>query len=318
MMQVPTVEDHADLFRITQTDLDRIARRMEHTGLSRTLTALGRQLVRGRLRHGAESGPPVPPVIHTRDQVHVWDPGGLWHVGDHAIIPVPMLRDGHQIYLPSIGEITRIHGNSATLWIDGLNSSSVYGLTGHDHRDPSLDRWREAIEHAVKELRQRSDEVSRVDALMWTRGTEIWSSLLCALRDDARFVTLQGEWFLRSLVVMPSKSELEALARVMLQAAERPWRVADLLPWYRSGRDAGAAGLYGLHMAMQARPDLFTNVDPGPAPRWVLAGPPPALYTARQAAYDPENYELLCEPGDLLSEAVVQRLWMLGLLTAVV
>ena len=105
------------------------------------------------------------------------------------------------------------------------------------------------------------------------------------------------------------------MARRLLYSPEGPWSPVDLVPW-QPGR--GAAGVFGLDLAMQAHPDLFTNIDPGAGPRWVLAGPPPGSYTARQGAYDPESYQLLCQPGDLLSDEIVHRLWVLGLLNVIV
>ena len=312
------VDYPADFFRITQADMDRIARRMEQTGLTRNLTDLGRHFVRGRLRYGAEKGDPLRLHVRRRDQVRVWDPGRAWHVGDYAVMAIPALRDRLQIFVPAIGEILRIQGNSATIRVDGLSTPSVYGLTGREHRDAFLDHWRDSIEATVAALRHRSDEASRIDYLMWTGASEVWGRLLSALRHDTRFVMLQGEWFLGSLVVRPSKAALEELARVMLRSAQGPSSVADLMPLCPAGGPSGAAGLIGLNLAMQERPDLFTNVDPGSAPRWVRAVPPPGTYTARQAAYDPDNnYTLLCEPGDLLGEDVLHRLWELGLLDVV-
>lgn len=306
-----------DFFRITQADLDRIARQMAQTERARTLTELGRQLVQRRLRAGAEEGTVLTPSGETCQDVLVWDPARAWHVGDHAIVAVPSLWDGRQVYKPAIGEIVRIQGNSATLRVDGLSTSCIYGLTGRDHPDASLARWREAIEAWVAALGRRRDATGRLEYLMWVRGGEVWSRLLDALRHDTRFVCRQGEWFLHRLVVVPSETELEKLAGLLLHSMEGPWSAADLLPRLRP-RTATAREVFGLNLAMQERPDLFANISPGSTPRWVPAGPPPGPCLARHAAYDPETFELLCEPGDLLTEERIRRLWALDLLDAIV
>jgi hypothetical protein len=314
-MQTLPVDQPADLFRVTRTDLDRMAHRFEQTGLSCTLTELGRYFVAGRLRGGCQEGGSIPMAASSEERVRIWDPGRAWHAGDVVITAVLALRDGLQVSRPVIGEVIRVLGNSATLRVDGSGTPCIYGMMAPGRRDATLDRWRAATEDAVAALRDRSDEDSRIDHLLWALGESIWGDLLGALRQDARFIALRGQWFLRSLAVTPSRQELEALARVLLRSSEGPWSPADLVGW-QPGR--GASGLFGLDLAMHAHPDLFMNIDPGAGPRWILAGPPPGPYTARQAAYDPESYQLLCEPGDLLREEVVQRLWALDLLDVIV
>jgi hypothetical protein len=49
-----------------------------------------------------------------------------------------------------------------------------------------------------------------------------------------------------------------------------------------------------------------------------LVSPPPGRYVAKFAVYDPETYEVVCEPDDLLTETEVQRLWQSGLLETAV
>lgn len=312
-----SVDYSADFFRITQNDLDRIARRIEQTGLARNLTDLGRRFVHGRLHYGPERESPLPLTVLPRDRVRIWDPEAAWHAGDPAIIAEPGYRDRVRTYLPTIGQVVKVQDHSVTIRVDGAGALRVYGLAGRDQRNASLDAWRASIEVTVAALQQRGDEMSRVDYLLWVRGEEIWSELLGALRHDPRFVVLDGEWFLRSMVVKPSTSAMENLARQMLQTTG-PLNVTELLPWCGAARSAGIPGRFGVALALQERPDLFRNVDTAPNPRWVLAGPPPGPYTARHAAYDPDSYELLCEPGELLSQETVERLWALDLLSAVV
>jgi hypothetical protein len=78
----------------------------------------------------------------------------------------------------------------------------------------------------------------------------------------------------------------------------------------------GDPGLFGLYLAMRDS-DLFENADPGQRPRWVLVGPPPGSCTVQHAAYDPETYEIICLPEELISPEVVEQLWGAQLLPAV-
>jgi hypothetical protein len=104
----------------------------------------------------------------------------------------------------------------------------------------------------------------------------------------------------------------------MLYAVDRPLTAAELLRWVPPPVPAGDSGLFGLVLRLYERPDLFRNVDSDARPRWVLAGPPPGDLVARYAAFDPESYALLCEPGEALAPEMVQRLWQVGLLGSVV
>lgn len=117
---------------------------------------------------------------------------------------------------------------------------------------------------------------------------------------------------------MPSDRQLEGLAYAMVAAADRPLTVGEMLPLLPAPSSQGDAGLFGLALGLYQRPDLFLNIDSEPRPRYSLAAPPPGDYTARNAAFDPQTYGLLCEVGDTLTPETVQRLWELGLLSTVI
>ena len=178
-------------------------------------------------------------------------------------------------------------------------------------------RWRRSVEDLVRVLPDRSDESSLIDYALYRFGERVATSLLNALRQDVRFVAMEGQWFLRSLAVRSDRTQLDGLAQAMLVAADRPMTAAELLPLVPPPVAEGAAGLFGLALTLQEHPDLFANVDAGPRPRWVLTGAPSGHYTARLAAYDPETWDVLCEPGEALDAATLQRLWSLGLLPVV-
>lgn len=303
--------------RLCDGDLDRVARRIQRTQEAYDLTALGRRLVRGRLRYGPEKGQSLATEEVPEHRIRVWDPAAAWHEGDHALFGVPAMRDGARLLVPVVGRLGKIHGQGVTVRLDGGGETRIYGLAARDRHDEMLVRWRQSVEEAVTALGKSDDEDSRIDYVLWRHGEEILSVLLAALRHDPRFIELNGCWFLRSLAVVPSEGQLENLARTMLQSADDPMGAEELVHRCQPSLREGAAGLFGLAMALGERPDLFRNVAPGLNPRWVLAGPPPGTYVARLAAYDPESYAVLCEPGDTLTEDVLRRLWDLDLLATV-
>ena len=232
----------------------------------------------------------------------------------------------------------RVHGNGRSLLvrIDGFPGTRVYGTASRDRAIEHVVEWRKSVEDLVKFLSERTsdstfapgegatcedgdlDAEAWIDYVLWQCGEGIATALVDTMRQDARFVSLEGRWFLRSLAVVPSGPQVDRLARVLLSASDHPLTVDEMLPWLPSPAAVGDAGRFGLALALFGRPDLFTNLDADTWPRWVLAGPPIGTYTARYAAFDPETMDVLCEPGESLTPGVVERLWALGLLASVV
>lgn len=304
-------------FNVRAADMDRIARRIEHTRDAYDITTLTRRLIRGRLRYGPErSASLIVPEVYV-EEVRFWDPAGAWQPGDRVIFAVPVSRDQLRSYIPAVGEILKIHGNGVVVSVDGDRSTRIYGTASRVRENESLAQWRASVEDLVVLLGSREDEVSAIDYVFWRHGERIVSALLTALREDRRFTTLNGVWFLVDLADRPSDEALRALAWTMLTDGVIAASPLTLLPLLPTALPEGPAGIFGLTLAMRERPDLFTVRNVGPRSRWSLAGPPPGDYTARLAAYDPNTYDVLCEPGEMLAPDTVQRLWELDLLRVI-
>jgi hypothetical protein len=314
------------VFAVRPADLDRIARRIERSGEAHSLTRIARRLIRGRLRYGPErslrpgaeaASGAEPTQVFDGTEVRLWDPAAAWHEGDLAIFAVPVPQQ-LRTFTPAVGRVLKIQGNSVIVSIDGLQGTRIYGRAPRIGGDAALDRWRRSIEDLVAVLEERDDEPSSVDYVFWLHGERIVTLLRHALRQDTRFVSLAGDWFLAKLAVRPSEAQVVGLAHALLQRAESAMTDEQLTALLPPGASEGDARRFGLALAIRERPDLFTNVEADGRRRWTLAGPPPGVYTARLAAYDPETYDVLCEPGDTLAPATVRRLWALDLLGLVV
>ena len=305
------------LFLIHTEDLDRLVRWIQRTAAAQDLTSMLQRFVRGRLRYGpAQRSDRVTGPVRG-ERVRFWDPAEAWHMGDLAIFPEPVMRDRVRAFTPHIGEIVRVQGGGITVRIDRRPGTQVYGTTSTQQGGQALMRWRRSVEDLVRALPDRGDESSLTDYALYCYGETVATDLLAALRQDGRFIVMEGQWFLRSLAVRFDRTQLDGLAQAMLVVTDKPMTAAELLPLVPPPVAAGAAGLFGLALSLQEHPDLFANVDAGVRPRWVLSGAPSGDYTARLAAYDPETWDVLCEPGDALDAATVQRLWSLGLLPVV-
>jgi len=299
-------------FQVVPADLDRIAAHIRKTSQAHDLTALARRVVRGRLRHGPETGVPAQPAWAEDPSVRLWDPAGEWNVGDHVIVARLVRRGVHEAFVGEVIEAGSFQG--VKIQLDGIEEPATYqrAAPGSDNAR----RWHAKVREVVAEKRKSPDLEEQVEAILLARGERVASQLLSALRADERFVRLAGRWFLRELAALPTDAQLTALAWAMVALSE-PQPTDALVSLMQPSLTPGDPGLFGLYLALRQRPDLFENADPGQRPRWVLAGPPPGPFTPRHAAYDPETYEVLCLPREPVSPETIQRLWDRGLLRAV-
>jgi hypothetical protein len=300
-------------FQVTEADLDRTEDYIRETNQAHDLTALAQRVVRGRLRYGPEQHSVPAQSEWTEDEsVRLWDPGGEWEAGDHAIVAVGFLEEGSTIHKPFVGEITQVEQGMVCVRIDALEETRKYLTEASSDR---LQKWGRFVEGLVEARRGGRDIETHTEYVILEHGTRVISQLLEALRADDRFVRLAGRWFLRELAVPATDEQLASLAWALVPLDE-PKPTADLVPFVQPSLSEGDPGLFGLYLAMR-QSDLFENADPGQRPRWVLAGPPPGTCTVQHAAYDPETYEIVCLPEESISPEVVDQLWKAQLLRAV-
>lgn len=331
----------ARLFSVTQADLSFIAEVIRASGEAMTLTAMARRLIDLRLAHGPQlhSGPVRNG--HTPDhRVRFWDPALTWLVGDRALLVVS-LPDQRQTYAPRVAEVVRIEADHAVLYVDGLSALQVYPLVSLAGRVDALSDLtpRRTTEPDTLEqaLKQGGHAVDEIDRILGQYGDKIVGHLLHTLEADSRFIELEGRWFLRDLIQQPREVQLVRATRTIFTAGYDPLTTEQIMA-LMVGVNAGGrhriekddlesvlpapsqiadALRFGLLVAIQVHPELFTNVRLPAWPLWALSGPPPARMVARHAAYDPETYEVLCMPGETLSHVDAQRLWDIGLLKVV-
>ncbi|RMD65814.1 hypothetical protein D6833_02355 [Candidatus Parcubacteria bacterium] len=304
-----------DEFRVTNADLERIAAYIRETGQAHDLTELAKRVVRGRLRFGPEHSTPAQLTLTTDPSVRLWDPTKEWEVGDYVVVAVMSVEGGRGRHKPYVGEVIEVGSETVRVQIDALGESRAYS-TRAKYSNDDLYKWREFVRRLVEDQAEPQNIGGQVDQVIWKHGERVISQLLDALRADNRFVRLAGRWFLRELALPPAEEQLTSLAWGMVNLDD-PQPIENLVSLVQPPLAEGDASLFGIYLAMRARPDLFANADPGQRPRWKLVGPPPGSFTPRHPAYDPNTYEILCLPNQPASPSDVKRLWELGLLRAV-
>ncbi len=305
-------------FRVCGRDLSHIIGRMMTTRAAEDLTTLARHLIQDRLESGPARSAAIVHSVSDRDRVRLWDPTDAWHAGDRALFSLPVVRNGQRALAPCAGEVMQVRGRTVVVRLDGESGTRIYGSAPASGDTVSVVEWRQSVEDLIRTLPDCDSVEAHVDYVLWSLGGSILTALLSVLRQDGRFIALDGRWFLRSVAVVPSDQQLEGLAFAVVTVADRPLTVAEMLPLLPAPSSQGDAGLFGLALGLSQRPDLFLNIDAETRPRYSLVAPPPGDYIARNAAFDPQTYGLLCEVGDTLTPETVQRLWELGLLSTVI
>ena len=136
-------------------------------------------------------------LVDSTSTVRLWDPAGKWQPGDHAIVirhPQPL------IFLPCIGEVTAVAEDGVELFLPDENKTVRYARA--EKGTTNARRWHAKVREVEEQKRAAEGETERVDLIFLEYGERLGGLLLHALRDDDRFVLLDGRYFLQSLSIL--------------------------------------------------------------------------------------------------------------------
>lgn len=300
-------------FSVTQPDLARVATLIRSKGEALTLTTLVRAVISTRLRSGPQlTGDASVHVRGDTPSIRFWDPKEKWQIGDRALFAVPGAAS-RRTPVPRFGTVIRVEGEAVTALVDGLTQPQTYPTKEATDQESGRISAQE-----VDALFEREAEAQQIDYVIWRFGDRLFEQVLAALSADDRFLDLQARWYLRALAQPLTETQVVNLARGLFAQTSEPTSFDVLIPLVDPPLSEGPAGRFGLLRALSSHPALFRRVEAKPEPLWALAGPPPGRWVARHAAYDPETFEVLCEPWEVIGSEAAQRLWACHLFRAVV
>lgn len=300
-------------FDITRDDLDRLAEFIRETGQAQDLTTLARRVVRGRLRYGPDMSAAALPGITGGEPVRLWDPAGEWKVGDRVIVA---RRIGNTARLTAlVGEIVSVTAGEVVVQLDGVGERVTYERAPEGTENAR--RVREKVREVAAQMRGAPDTEDRVDGVLLEHGERIFARVLQALQSDNRFLTLDGRWFVRGLIVELAADQVRQLAAALAQRRE-PVATADLVPLVPPPLPEGDAGLFSVYAALLTRPDRFANKGTATRPMWQIVPVPWERAVGAFFAYDPDTYDILLRPGEPVKKKQAERLQALGLYDALV
>lgn len=299
-------------FEVTQGDLDRVAQRLEHAGPPQDLKAIALPIILGRLEHGHDPGPPAPVDLAGEPAVRVWDPASSWQVDDAVLLVHD--RFGNSKYEVFLGEITQVDQDAVEIKIGELQITKIFqtmrpGIVVQD--------WQNLISELVGKKLGSEDLKERADGILIQHGEHILAGLAGALRHDPRFTTLEGKWSVFHSLPHIEKESLQAIHHYLLQNG--PASLEELLPVVKE-RLVADFSLFkmAIHAALQSAPDRFENTGTSLHPRWKARLPAPDQAEVTHFAFDPQTFELLCRPGQRLTQKKARRLQELELYAHVV
>ena len=155
------------------------------------------------------------------------------------------------------------------------------------------------------------------ESILLKYGERIVGHLEEALQSDPRFTSLEGKWFLADKLPAIEPESLQKIHRMLLQTTSSS--VDEILSVVKAERSTDKTlWRLAVQTALQRSPERFENIGTPARPQWKARLPEVEQAEVTHYAYDPQTYEILCRPGQRLSQKKVQRLQELNLYAHVV
>lgn len=304
-------------FKITQDDLTRIENRISECCCAISLTDLTRSLVVGRLTYGEDFGAPVLFGGAEQRSVRLWDPAGIWKVGDGIIVIQTVSRDP-DCFDAFIGQVIKFEEHPTNgekyilVYIDEKKDNIKYQLL--DESDPKTDRQRRNVNHVANKKYRSRDLNERAQGII-LRHDRVSSRLKDALEHDEHFLVLENRWFLSGLIrPVPEQLTVELHKRLLRDDVSAS--TAELLDWLEEKLPQDDIGLFSLYAALlKDDRGRFINEELPSRPVWRAVNPPPPPWNqavAHYYSYDPDTYRILTCPGKPLNQRAAERLQALN------
>lgn len=307
-MEVDTDQYSWVKFDVTVDDLERLSQEIQRTKEAYPVIALARKLIQHYLAVGSM---PRSRQITSSGQgmttVRWWDQVEKVLVGDLLIV---LYNNDLVIRTVEVTDVeTAPTGTKIHVFLPEEQKSSTYIKPN----DPG--KWAR-IQNRLREKRVGLENSDKIDQILTRFGDKIIAKVETALKVDSRFVRLSGRWFTKADSTRLSANQLRELTWSMLK--QNGPLLTSALATAVDGSVEGDSWLFGVYLTLREHPEFFRKVNSGPQPRWELIGPPLGPFTPQHSVYDPETYEVVARVGEEADQRVVNRLWELELLEAVI
>jgi hypothetical protein len=319
MTNIHTEEYWSSRFDITREDLNRAAMRLERAGAPRDLKVIALPIIKGRIEHGHDPSLSAQSELNGSPSIRLWDPAAEWQVGDVVLLADD--RFGNSKYESFLGEIVYIDQDLAEIEIDELQRAktcirTLPGMKSAQTRG-AAETWRNLVSELVEKKLHSGDLDEQAEGILLKYGERILTSLAGALGGDPSFTSLAGKWYpVHSLRHLENES-LQAIHHFLVQ--NQPASLDDILPIINAGPTTDVSLLkMAIQTALQQSPEGFENIGTSARPQWKARLPAHNQAEVIHFAFDPQTFEILCRPGQRLSQRTAHRLQELNLYAHVV
>ncbi|MGE5376138.1 MAG: hypothetical protein ACM3XO_13860 [Bacteroidota bacterium] len=314
-------EDYSpDRFEITGQDLDHLAAILVRSGVPQDLKTMALAAIKRRMENGPDPCPAVPACRRRKPAVRFWDPEVEWEVGEAVLL----LHDpfGNSKYELFVGEVIHLDEEVAEIKIEELQGSrtclrTLPGSQNAQKYGTVSQTWREMVAELAGNKLRSADPDELAEGLLLQNGEHILSCLLDALHSDPRFTGLDGKWCLVKRLPHVDPESVQAVHHFLLQ--NQSATLNEILPVVQAGRATEASLMkIAIHFTLQHSPDRFENAGTPGRPLWKARLPAHDQAQVTHFAFDPQTFEILCRPGQRLSQRLARRLQELNLYAYVV
>lgn len=307
-------------FTITQNDLIRIADKMLRDQKPQDLKTIAIRIIKGRLEHGHDISPAALQNLTGKASVRLWDPEENWQIGE--LVLVARLNAYNSLYEPFLGKIISISSEYVELYIEEMQESVTYGrlLPGTKvtkKHGAKADIWRNTVKEAVTKKLQSKDLASQAEGIFLQYGEKILNSIISSLESDKNFIGLGDSWYLTSELFQCNPSKLKNLYNNFLK--QDVFSLEEAVMYYLEGeRSNYIIWQMSIRAGLDMMPERFESIGNSLHPQWRVLPPTPEKAKVKYHAYDPNTYEVLCLPGQLLEVEKANRLMDLNLYKSMV
>lgn len=307
-------------FHITNEDLDLAAGWLGRASTAQDLKAIALPILKARLEHGADSGLAAPSDLASEAVIRIWDPAAEWEVGDGVLLVHD--RFGNSKYEVFLGEITHLDHGAAEINIAELHTSRTFprtlpGTENARTNGSAAGAWRALIVELVKQKLGSGSPEEQAEGLLLEHGESILTRLAGALRQNPRFTSLMGRWALRECLPRLDPESLQVVHHFLLQ--NQGASLDDIMPVLKEHLAVDVHLLkMAVQVALQAAQERFEDIGTAARPQWKARLPAHDQAQVTHFAFDPQTFEILCSPGQRLSQKRARRLQELDLYAHVV
>ncbi len=211
-----------------------------------------------------------------------------------------------------------------------LTQDDLNRIAEHLERDGAPQELKEIVLHIIRGRLEHGHDLGpaalseltgninqQAKGILLKHGERILSLLAEALKFDSRFTGLEGKWFIVNKLPHIESDALQNVHRILLQNPSSTEE--DILSLVKEdGSSDTTLWRMALPIALHGSPERFENIGTPARPQWKARLPEVEQAEVTHYAYDPLTYEILCRPGQRLSQKKAQRLQELNLYAHVV